>query len=74
MTHQAIMNTVAMEAANMDKDALIEAYLRTSQEVLSLSDDLEALQGHTEGLESIVSGIPEALERYEVINQQMQAG
>lgn len=64
MTNQDILHSVTQEAQGMDREALLQAYLKTSKETLSLSGELEELKEHMEKLEAIVSGQPEALECY----------
>jgi ATP-dependent Lon protease len=64
MTNQDILHTVKQEAQDMDRDTLLRAYLKASEEVLGLSGEREELKEYVEKLEAIVSGQPEALQHY----------
>lgn len=70
MTNQDVLYTVLQEAQGMDRDELLQAYIKTSKEVLSLCGQLEELQEHVEKLEAIVSSQPQALQHY--LNSQSE--
>ena len=61
MTNQDVMKTVDIAVEGLDRDSLIEEYLKTAEEVLMLTDELEDLRCHTLALEMIIGSCPVAL-------------